>query len=340
MATTSSTGSADAGVPDSSVADGSVPDTSVPDASVPDASVADASVADTSVADTSVADTGSTGGGAKFDYMVIILMENHGYSEINGVAPYMTGLANQYANLQNYTAVLHDSEPNYVTIFGASNHGIGSTTGGGDGTCCYWAPGGNIVDQLESKRLTWRAYAEDATGSGTCAFNPPRSGDHYPFIDYTDMNTAARCANMLTTSSSNDAEFIAEMNGNNPANFIWLTPIDGHNMHDNSVSSGDSYLKGLVPQILSSKLFTTKRAALFIVFDEGSDEPLPSGFTINGHSDRVYAVWAGPGVKGNAKPSSNYSHYSVLATIDANWGLSPVNNNDGTANAMLTEVFR
>jgi len=53
--------------------------------------------------------------------------------------------------------------------------------------------------------------------------------------------------------------------------------------------------KGLVPNILNSRTFTTQRAALFIVFDEGN------GYCpLNGSSeDCVYAVWIGPPAKNN-----------------------------------------
>src|SRR6266566_4636930 len=37
-----------------------------------------------------------------------------------------------------------------------------------------------------------------------------------------------------------------------------------------SIQTGDNYLKSLVPNILNSNTFTTQRAALFIVYDEGN----------------------------------------------------------------------
>src|SRR6266508_2568534 len=272
----------------------------------------------------------STGSGLKFDNLVVILMENHGYGEIYGVAPLMTSFADQNALFQNYTGITHPSEPNYVNIFGANTFGMS-----GDGNCCWSISALNIVDRLESSGLTWKAFAEGAGSSGTCSFSPPRSSDHFPFMDFSDMDTPSRCSHFLTTSSSNDAELIAELNSSNPANFIWLTPTDNHNMHDNSVSSGDSWLSGLVTKIMATSTFTSRRAALFVVFDEGDDESCPSGC-----SDRLYAVWAGPTVKSGLKPTTPVSHYSVLKTLEANWGFSalPSPAHDGSANSMM-EVF-
>ncbi|TMI21493.1 hypothetical protein E6H36_12550 [Candidatus Bathyarchaeota archaeon] len=221
--------------------------------------------------------------GTAFDNVVTILMENHGLTDIVPSATYMTSLANTNGLATHYVGVIHPSEGNYVAMISGDTYGF-------TGDCGY-CPGRtsapNIVDRLESAGLTWQAFAESASGSGTCSFHPPRGGDHYAFITFTDIQTnSARCANMLNTSESNDNEFIAALNTATPANYIWLTPTDSNNMHDNSVSSGDAYLSTLVPRILSSTTFTTKRAALFIVFDEGNDNC--------SFGDCVYASWIGP----------------------------------------------
>jgi phosphatidylinositol-3-phosphatase len=274
-----------------------------------------------------------------FDYLTVILMENNGLCDIltttlggcpgTGAGAYMTNLASTYALATHYTAITHPSEPNYLALMGGSTFGYTS-----DNNCCFMISSPNIVDRLESAGLTWQAFAEDATGSGTCRFTPPRVGDHYPFIDFSDMNMASRCANFLTTTSPNDPEFINVLNGSNPPNFLWLTPNDQDNMHDSSVSVGDSYLASLVPQILNSSTFKTKNAALFIVFDEGSDScpSSPSG-------DCVYATWAGPVAKHALSSSTQYNHNSFLKTLETVWGLSSLTSNDSGASPM-TEFFQ
>src|SRR5437667_12119295 len=103
-------------------------------------------------------------------------------------------------------------------------------------------PSPNLVDRLESVGLTWQAFAEDSSGSGTCSFMPPRSGDHFPFIDFSDMNTASRCSHFLTTSSPTDSEFLAALNSAPPPDYVWLTPNDSDNCHDPTVSFRDAYL--------------------------------------------------------------------------------------------------
>src|SRR5205809_4298187 len=277
---------------------------------------------------------------APFQYIVTILMENNGLCDVTPSlvsgcgsssipSPYLTTLAQTYGINTHYTGISHPSEPNYVALFGGSTLGISS-----DGNCCFQLNAPNLVDRLEAAGLTWKAFAEDASGSGTCSFMPPREGDHYPFIDFSDMKTSARCANMLTTTSPLDPEFVGALNGATLPNYVWLTPNDTDNMHSSSVGVGGAYLATLVPLILSSRMFTTQKAALFIVFDEGSDV-CPTG---NSSSDCVVAEWAGPAVKKAYSSSTSYNHYSYLSTLEAAWNLPSLTSNDASATPM-TEFF-
>jgi phosphatidylinositol-3-phosphatase len=300
------------------------------------------SVGASTVVQTSLPATGCIGKSCRhFDYIVTILMENNGLCDIlitnlggcpgTGSGVYMTSLANTYGLATHYTAITHPSEPNYIALIGGSTYGITS-----DGNCCFQLPGPNIIDRLESAGLSWQAFAEDASGSGTCSFMPPRAADHFPFLEFSDMNNTTRCSHFLTTASPTDSEFLASLNSPNPANYVWLTPNDTDNMHSSSISTGDNYLANLVPKILSSTLFTTKLAALFIVFDEGNNY-CPTGKT---SQDCVYAAWIGPAAKLAFTSSNSYSHYSYLSTIESNWGFAClVAGNDCTAPAMA-EFFR
>ncbi len=258
------------------------------------------------------------------DHVVVILMENHALSSIYGPAPYMTSLANTYGLATHLTAITHPSEPNYLALTSGSTQGVTS-----DGVCCYNINAPNIIDRLEAAGLAWKAFAEDSSGSGTCSFTPPRNGDHFPFKVYSDMNTAARCANFLTTGSPGDTEFVNYLNSPSPANYVWLTPNDCDNMHSCSVSTGDNYLSNLVPKILSSTMFATTNAVLLITFDEGSSS-YPA--------DYVYTVWAGPVAKKAFQSSTQYSHYSTLKTWESFWNLPSLTANDAGATAM-TEFF-
>src|SRR2546426_10042989 len=196
----------------------------------------------------------AAGSSSAFDYVVTILMENNGYCDVmttcGGSGTYMTSLAHSYSVVKEtgYTGVSHPSEGNYVAL-------IGGDTFGFTGDCGY-CPGRtnapNLIDRIEASGRTWQAWAEDASGSATCSFQPPRGTDHFAFPTFTDNLTPARCSHFLTTTSSGDAEFIYALNSASPANYIWLTPNDSDNCHDTSIPTCDAYVAALVPQILNS----------------------------------------------------------------------------------------
>src|SRR6516164_8736811 len=80
------------------------------------------------LASTMFAAEGVPTGVPRLDHVFLILMENHGYSQIvgNPAAPF----ANQYAKIANFTtnyfAIGHPSSTNYLEIVGGSNFGVRS----------------------------------------------------------------------------------------------------------------------------------------------------------------------------------------------------------------------
>jgi hypothetical protein len=61
-------------------------------------------------------------------HTVIVMMENHSYSEVigNAAAPYPNGLARQGALFTDSYGVTHPSQPNYLALFSGSTQGITS----------------------------------------------------------------------------------------------------------------------------------------------------------------------------------------------------------------------
>src|SRR5713101_6043126 len=110
---------------------------------------------------------------APFDHIVTILMENQGlcdvYTVCGGSATYMSQLADQNVLVMTWGTTSHPSEGNYISLIGGDNFGHTS-----DGYCCWGITAPNLIDRIESAGLTWKAFAEDASGSGTCSLNPPR----------------------------------------------------------------------------------------------------------------------------------------------------------------------
>src|SRR5881296_3527804 len=245
-----------------------------------------------------------------FDQFVIVLMENHDLSDIYGPAPYMTQLADQYAFSQHWASITNPSQPNYIALIGGSTFGVS-----GDGN----HPNLNdptLVDIIENSGHTWNAIAE-GSGSG-CSINPDRGEDHFPFLSYTTITgSAARCASL---HSGGPTDVVAAMNAG--TNFIWFTPTDQHNMHDNSVASGDSWLQSWVPGLLTA--MGSKKAALIIMFDEAYTSP-----------PYIYMSFSGTATKLAYKSTASYSHYSLAKLLEDVWGGGSLGQGDVNAPSPL-----
>src|SRR2546426_19206 len=266
--------------------------------------------------------------GLQFDHVVIIAMENQNYGSVIGSssAPFINSLAAQGSTIPNYhsygaNAFSGDningcSAACYVALISGSDNGVS------DGySCCL--TGTTFVDQLQSAGLTWQAYCESGC---------PRGNDHFPF---TGFASDANSPDIFAGSSVTTSQFIASANSANPPNLLWFTPTDNHNMHDNSVSSGDSYLKkflvgngtALTPatgSLLASSLFRNSqyRTLLYLWWDEY--DPSPN-------------VEYGSMIKKGYTSTASYDEFSSLRMLETNWNLGTLVN---SGNALpISDIF-
>jgi hypothetical protein len=255
-------------------------------------------------------------------HIYVIVMENHEYGAIigNPKAPYLNSLAARYGLATNYTAVAHPSEPNYLALFSGSTQGVTD-----DGV--YNFAGKNLADQLQAHGRTWAVFAQNVPlgcyKGGSRYGGPDGAGwyarKHNPAISFTDISTnATRCARISDFTHFDPTA----------ANFELIIPNMCNDMHDCSVSTGDAFLKKLVPRIQA--VMAKQPGVLFITWDEG-------GSSIGG-GGRVATLVIGPGVRPGYRSAVRHDHYSLLRTIENAWGLGCLHRSC-TAND-LREFFR
>ena len=115
----------------------------------------------------------------KYDHVVVVVLENHGYHEIIGSkhAPYINHkLAKEGVLITNAYGEQHPSQPNYFWLFSGSNQGIYSDSS-------YW-PKGSPGPVFETPNL----YTALESTVGKCSFfggfvDSPVTGDemvYYP----------------------------------------------------------------------------------------------------------------------------------------------------------------
>ncbi|OLE85287.1 MAG: hypothetical protein AUF79_16720 [Crenarchaeota archaeon 13_1_20CM_2_51_8] len=280
--------------------------------------------------------------GSSFDHIVIIAMENQNYGSVIGSssAPFINSLARTGSTISNYHSYGQNIGGCSAGCYEAFTSGQQSHS---DGWCprasspCYTIS--NVADQLHTAGLASAMFCEDGC---------PRGADHFPWIAYTSTwNTcvagsftcsgqtgSAGDALYASSSSNGNSAFITYLNGASPANYIWFTPSDSHNMHDNSVSSGDSYVKTLLVgtgtisspssnSVLGSNLFKTPRTFLYLWWDEY--DPSPN-------------VEYGSMIKVGYISTGGYTEYNSLHTIEANWGL-PYITSVVSGDSSMSDIF-
>jgi len=177
---------------------------------------------------------------------------------------------------------------------------------------------------------------------------------HNPFLYMAEAHSSpVYCGNLVDANPTSigylalPTKLLSDLNNiTSPApNFIWLTPNNCDNGHDNNatitfygtlsicplsntVQEQNNYLKALVPAILNSTTFTISASLLLITWDEGvactptNDPAYPETFPIC--IDRVTTIFAGPYAQLLHISNKGYSHYGFLPTLEEVWGLAPL----------------
>src|SRR5690348_1270019 len=97
------------------------------------------------------------------DHVIIVMEENHGYSEIigNKSAPYINSLAAAGALFTKSYAITHPSQPNYLELFSGSNQGVT------DDSCPHTFKTKNEESELLALGFTFKGYSEGLPNRGS-----------------------------------------------------------------------------------------------------------------------------------------------------------------------------
>jgi hypothetical protein len=237
-------------------------------------------------------------------HVVTIVMENHELGSVIGSAgaPFLNRLARRYGLATASYGVTHPSLPNYLALTSGSTHGITS-----DCTGCHVA-GPNIADSLEASGASWKAYVENLprpcfTGASAGAY----AKKHNPFAYYDDVaHDPARCRREVPLS-----RLAADLRRGALPAYAFVAPNLCNDTHDCSVSTGDGFLRRIVPAVLRG---LGPHGFLVVTYDEGSSN---AGCCGGSHGGRIPTIVAGPDVRRGARDGNPVDHYGVLRTIEA-----------------------
>jgi phosphatidylinositol-3-phosphatase len=267
----------------------------------------------------------------KVPHAFVIVMENEENTALMGnpQAPYINSWITKYGYAANYYGVTHPSLPNYLALTAGSYF---KTFDDSDG---HRYSGTNIVDQMESHHLSWKAYMEGMPRVGFTGDSYPTSKidlyerKHNPFMMYRDvLNSAARRANVVP-----GVRIFHDLKVGHVPTLSFISPNLCHDMHGIKaphspcppnqkalIKTGDAALHVLVGSIFHSPAWVGD-STIFIVWDEGTTVTgccgSPKG---DGGGKVVTIVIARTGVRHFVSHTA-YNHYSLLKTLEDVWGL-------------------
>jgi len=240
-----------------------------------------------------------------FRKVAVLLLENHGYSQIIGSpqAPYLNKLANRGALATDYYAIGHPSLPNYLALTTGSTQGVTSDCN----SCENTAP--SLPGQLDAAHISWKAYFQSIPAPGFAGNGVGSYSKHYNPFAYSEQVGEGAIARR------HEVDFRAlrhDLSRHSLPRFSWITPNllnDGHNA---SIRASDRFASRLVPRIVRA---LGPDGVLFVTWDEAQGVTGPAG----GH---VALIATGPGARHHVRTDGPVDHYSLLATLEGGLGLA------------------
>jgi acid phosphatase len=235
-----------------------------------------------------------------FDHIVLVMFENHAYSQINGSssAPTFNSLAGQGAKFTQAYGITHPSQPNYAAIFSGSTQGMTSDS------CPHTFSTDNLGKQLIAAGKTFKGYSESMPSAGyTGCSSGQYQRKHNSWVNFSNVPTASNLRYSDFPSSANYATL---------PTVSFVTPNMCNDMHDCSVGTGDTWLKNnLTAYATWAK---THNSLLVITFDEDN----------GGSSNHIFTAFVGAHTQVGTF-SNQINHYNVLSTIESSYGLAHLN---------------
>jgi Phosphoesterase family len=300
--------------------------------------------------------TAPTSNVGHLDHVFLIYMENKGVNDIVGSpnAPYINSLINSNPYADNYFALGHPSDPNYIRPLGGSDFGLD------------YNPTGNVIDanslmqEMDQAGISWAGYAQSMPTPGDLVSSGDYSVDELPFaqFNYVFDNTPAYLQEHLLPLTELSTNL---QDPNTFPEFTWIAANEANNMegpintpsgiaqflisqltnHQYNVAAGDQFVQQEVSAIENSPTWTdpTQKDAIIITFDEDNNN-LSLGIGNEGNNVPMIvipnqdAITGGGMQSGHFTTDAYYNQYSLMATIEDALRATPGTLDPLTANDM------
>jgi hypothetical protein len=225
----------------------------------------------------------------KADHVVIVMLENKRYDAVVGhpKTPWITALARSSANMTQFYAETHPSQPNYLALLS------GSTQGVTDNGCPHdLGARPNLGRQLIDAGHTFAGYSEDLPRAGWqgCSYRG-YVRRHSPWVNFRNLPAVA---NQPYSAFPRDYRRLPTVS--------FVIPNLCHDMHDCPKAQGDAWLRQQFdPYIAWAK---THNSLFVLTFDEDNRTG----------GNRIATIVAGAGVH-PGQYAGRRDHYDLLRTL-------------------------
>ncbi|OAQ96073.1 hypothetical protein LLEC1_06267 [Akanthomyces lecanii] len=268
--------------------------------------------------------------GKAFDRLVIIYFENQNYDKSIG-DPNFNYFAKKGILLDNYFAVTHPSQPNYMASIAGDYFGMQNDN-------FIRAPRNisTVIDLLEYRGISWGHYQEDMPFSGFegMGFKNQNNGKndyvrkhnpaimHDSVVHWESRLSQIKNLSMIDTSRS---MFHKDLNDDKLPQWMFITPNMTSDGHDTDVTTAGAWCRTFLEPLLDDEKFM-KKTLVLLTFDENETYP---------NRNQILGVLIGDAVPKElvgTTDSNFYNHYSEIATASANWDLPTLGRWDVGAN--------
>jgi hypothetical protein len=255
------------------------------------------------------------------DHVVVVVEENHSYSEILGSsspATWLKSLASAGASFTKSFAIEHPSQPNYLDLYSGANQG---TTGTDSFPANTPFTAANLGAQVRAAGFSFAGYSQGLPSVGSTAST---SGNYvHKHNPWANWQSASPTGNQLPASINQPFTSF-------PTDFAQLPTVSfvvpdlQNDMHDGTITAGDTWCRNNIDAYYQWS--RTHNSLLIVTFDEDDSS----------QSNQIATIFGGQVVK-PGQYSETINHYSLLATLEDMYGLSRIGGAVGKT--AITDAF-
>ncbi|KAF7913082.1 uncharacterized protein EAE98_011633 [Botrytis deweyae] len=264
-------------------------------------------------------------GGEVFSRFVQIWLENMDFKEATN-DPNFQWLAAQGITLTNYWGVTHPSQPNYCAVVGGDTFGMDA-----DEFVQIPVNISTVVDLLDTKGISWGEYQEDIPYAGfegwnfskTDPFQEDYVRKHNPLVMFDSVTSNATRLALIKSFES----FESDLANKTLPQWSFITPNMTNNGHDTNDTVAGNWSRMFLEPLLTNDYFMNDTLVV-LTWDENAE---------NDEENKMFAILLGGAIPSSFKNTTDdtfYNHYSMLSTIELNWGLPSLGRWDCGANVL------